>query len=122
MRFLISLFSFVCALLGFDPQSSTVTMTFSPVDGIGLHQAKFLASNGNTRFECLGSATGKCNYVVYVGECSASEQKGAACATKILEQFTLASGDAREFKTLPAGAKHCLSHDAMPVVPDCEKG
>ena len=122
MRFLISLFSFVCALLGFDPQPSTVTMTFSPVDGIGLHQAKFLASNGNTRFECLGSATGKCNYVVYVGECNEADPKSTECTTKILEQFTLASGDAREFKTLPAGAKHCLSHHAMPVAADCAKG
>jgi hypothetical protein len=122
MRLLISLFSFVCTLLGFDLQPGTVAMTFSPVDGISLHQGKFLASNGNTRFECLGSATGNCNYVVYVGECSASDQEGAACTTQILEQFTLASGDAREFRTLPAGAKHCLSHDAMPVVPDCGKG
>ena len=122
MRFLISLFSFVCTLLGFDPLPDTVTVAFSSVDGIGLHSDKVLAGNGSARFECLGSATGKCNYVVYVGECNASDQKGAACTTKILEQFTLASGDAREFKTLPAGAKHCLSHDAMPVVPDCAKG
>ena len=122
MRFLISLFSFVCTLLGLDPQPGTITMTFSPVDGIGLHPAKVLAGNGNTRFECLGSATGKCNYVVYVGECSASDQKGAACTTKVLEQFTLANGDAREFKTLPVGARHCLSHAAMPVVPGCSEG
>jgi len=122
MRFLISLFSFVCALLGFDPQPGTVTMTFSPVDGISLHQGKFLASNGNTRFECLSSATGKCNYVVYVSECDTSDPKHAACTTKVVETFSLARGDAREFKSLPAGAKHCLSHDAMPVAPDCSKG
>ena len=122
MRFLISLFSFVCTLLGFDPQPGTVTMTFSPVDGIGLHPAKALAGNGSTRFECLGSPTGKCNYVVYVSQCPASDLKNAACTTKILEKFSLASGDAREYKTLPARAKYCLSHDAMPVAPDCGKG
>lgn len=122
MRFLISLFSFVCALLGFELQPDTVTMTFSPVEGIDLHRAKFLASNGNTRFECIGSATGKCNYVVYVSRCPASDPENAECTTKTLEEFTLASGDAREFKTLPAGAKHCLSHDVMPLVPDCGKG
>ena len=122
MRFLMSLFSFLCALLGYDPQPDTVTMTFSPVDGIGLHQAKVRASNGNPRFECLSSSTGKCNYVVYVNQCNASEPKVAECTTKILEKFTLASGDAREFKALPAAARHCLSHDAMPVVPECGKG
>ena len=122
MRFLISLYSFVCTLLGFDPQPGTVTMTFSPVDGIDLHQAKVLASNGNTRFECVDSATGKCNYVVYVNQCNASEPKVAECATKTLEQFTLTSGDAREFKTLPSGARHCLSHHAMPVASECGKG
>lgn len=122
MRFLMSLFSFLCALLGYEPPPAALTMTFSPVDGIGLHSDKVLAGNGNTRFECLDSATEKCNYVVYVSECNTSDRKHAACTTKVVEKFSLAIGDAREFKTLPAGAKHCLSHDAMPVVPDCEKG
>lgn len=122
MRFLISLFSFVCTLIGWNPQPGTTTVTFSSVDGVGINSTKANVSADHASFECLKSATGVCNYVVFVDACSKQDGAHAACTTKVVEQFTLASGDARELKALPAGAKHCLSHDVMPVAPVCNKG
>ena len=122
MRFLISLLSFVCTLLGCNPQPGTTTVTFSSVDGVGINTTKARVSAGNARFECLKSATGVCNYVVFVSDCNKEDGPHDACTTKVVEQFSLASGGTREFKTLPAGARHCLSHDAMPIAPDCSKG
>ena len=122
MRFLISLFSFLCTLLGWHPQPGTTTLTFSSVDGVGIHSTKARVSAGNARFECLRSATGVCHYVVFVSDCSKAKGVHAACDTTVVERFSLASGDTRELKALPVGARHCLSHDAMPTAPDCSKG
>ena len=122
MRFLISLLSFLCTLVGWNPQPGTTTVTFSSVDGVGINSTKASIGAGHARFECLKSATGVCNYVVFVDACSKPDGAHAVCTAKVVEQFTLASGDVHELKALPAGARHCLSHDAMPVAPECNKG
>lgn len=41
------------------------------------------------------------------------------CATRTLQQFTLAAGQVRELDDMPADMRHCVDHEAMPVAPGC---
>jgi hypothetical protein len=119
MRFLTSLCSFLLTLIGCHPQPGTTTLTFSSVDGVGINSTKARIADGQARFECLKSASGKCHYVVFLSDCAPSAAAPGACATTRLQQFTLAAGEAREITGLPAGIKHCFSHERMPMAPDC---
>lgn len=125
MRVLISLVSFLLTLAGCNPHAGTTTLTFSSVDGVGINSTKARIAGGNARFECLQSASGSCHYVVFLSNCEKGDAQAStavdACTTTVVQQFTLAAGDVKEFTRLPAGVKHCLSHDAMPVAPDCGK-
>lgn len=125
MRILISLISFLLTLVGFNPQAGTTTLTFSSIDGVGINSTKARIADGNARFECLQSASGSCHYVVFTSACERADERADfvdTCSTRVVETFTLAAGNVRELTGLPAGVKHCLGHDAMPVAPDCEKG
>lgn len=125
MRILISLVSFLLTLVGFNPQAGTTTLTFSSVDGVGVNSSKARITDGNARFECLQSTSGSCYYVVFTSACEQVDKRANyvdTCSTRVVEAFTLAAGDVRELTGLPAGVKHCLSHEAMPVAPDCAKG
>jgi hypothetical protein len=119
MRFLTSLCSFLLTLIGCHPQPGTTTLTFSSVDGVGINSTKARIADGQARFECLKSASGRCHYVVFLSDCAPPAAVPGACATTRLQQFTLAEGEAREITGLPAGIKHCLNHDRVPVAPDC---
>ena len=125
MRILISLVSFLLTLVGCNPQAGITTMTFSSVNGVGVNSTKVRVGAGDARFECLQSATGSCHYVVFVNHCNEGDPKAGegagACETKVIERFTLPAGESREFTHLPAGIRHCLSHEAMPVAPDCRE-
>ncbi len=126
MRILISLISFLLTLVGFNPQAGTTTLTFSSIDGVGINSSKARIADGDARFECLQSASGSCHYVVFLSNCEKGDTQArtavGACTTTVVQQFTLAAGNVKEFTRLPVGIKHCLSHDAMPVAPDCSQG
>jgi hypothetical protein len=125
MRILISLVSFLLTLAGCNPLAGTTTVTFSSVDGVGINSTKARIADGNARFECLQSASGSCHYVVFTSICEPSRSQADAvdtCATRVVETFTLTAGDVRELTGLPAGIKHCLGYDAVPVAPDCARG
>lgn len=126
MRILISLVSFLLTLVGFNPQTGTTTLTFSSIDGVGINSSKARIADGDARFECLQSASGSCHYVVFLSSCDKGDARTStamgACTTTVVQQFTLAAGNAKEFARLPAGVKHCLGYDAMPAAPDCGKG
>lgn len=123
MRFLISLFSFVCALLGFDPQPGTSTVAVLSQDGIKVNSTKVRLAEGKAKFECLQSASGQCHYVVYLSDCAApaADPAGTPCTTTVIDRFTLVAGKDRESDGVPAGARVCASHDGVPVVPHCDQ-
>lgn len=75
-------------------------------------------SNGNGLFECRKSVTGHCHYVLYVEECEASAARDA-CPARVIQQFTLAAGQSRQFHGLPVDVRACQNHEAIPVAPDC---
>ncbi len=119
MRLLISLVSFLLTLVGCHPQDGVTTLTLSSIDGVKIDAAKSRIAEGRARFECLKSASGRCHYAVFLSDCAQSDAAVGACATTPLRQFTLAEGQIRELSGLPAGVRHCLSHEGMPVAPDC---
>ena len=123
MRILVSLVSFLFTLAGCDPQPGITTMTFSSVDGVKINSTKSWISNGDARFECLKSVTGRCHYLVYVETCAAAKVSAAdtACTTRVLERFTLAAGKVKELYDLPIGVRHCVDHEAQPKTPECSK-
>lgn len=124
MRILVSLISFLFTLAGCDPQPGTTTMTFASVDGVEINSTKSrINDDGEARFECLKSATGRCHYLVFVETCAAAKASAAdtACTTRVLEQFTLVAGKVKELHGLPAGVRHCLDHEAMPKTAECSK-
>ena len=121
MRILMSLVSFLFTLAGCNPQPGITTMTFSSVNGVGVNSTKARIGDGNAQFECLQSATGSCHYVLFVSDCEKGLDQNR-CSTRVVERFTLSAGGNREFSNLPAGIRHCLSHESMPVAPDCSKG
>lgn len=123
MRLLISLVSFLLSLVGLNPPTGPTTLTLS-VDAAGLTSTKSQLGAEGARFECLHSASGRCHYVVFVNDCARTAAPAAteACATRVLERFTLASGQWHRTGRLPAGVRHCLDPNAMPVAPGCAKG
>ena len=50
---------------------------------------------------------------------SATASDASDCATRTLQQFTLAAGQVRELDDMPVDVRHCVDHDAMPVAPGC---
>lgn len=123
MRLLISLASFLFSLVGLNPQAGHLALTLS-VNPTGITSTRSQDGADGARFECLYSATGKCHYIVFVSQCATTDAPDGTngCGTRVIERFTLASGQSHQTGKLPAGARHCLDHAAMPVAPDCGKG
>lgn len=147
MRLLVSLVSFLLTLIGCNPQSGVTTVSIASVDGVGVNSTKSRISQDHARFECLKSVSGQCHYVVYVSSCtvaatprdtadaaagnaggtagiagttaSTAASDASDCATRTLQQFTLAAGQVRELEDMPVDVRHCVDHDAMPVAPGC---
>ncbi|MHC9085723.1 hypothetical protein ACYX7E_11935 [Luteimonas sp. RIT-PG2_3] len=147
MRLLVSLVSFLLTLIGCNPQSGVTTVSIASVDGVGVNSTKSRITQDHARFECLKSVSGQCHYVVYVSSCtggamprdtddadaenagnsadatdmtvSANASGASDCATRTLQQFTLAAGQVRELDDMPVDVRHCVDHDAMPVAPGC---
>lgn len=136
MRLLVSLVSFLLTLIGCNPQSGVTTVSIASVDGVGVNSTKSRISQDHARFECLKSVSGQCHYVVYVSSCAVDAARtevtvsadagsagdapeAASCATRTLQQFTLAAGQVRELDDMPADMRHCVDHEAMPVAPGC---
>lgn len=141
MRLLVSLVSFLLTLIGCNPQAGVTTVSIASVDGVGVNSTKSRISLDHARFECLKSVSGQCHYVVYVSSCGDAESASTAaidgglpagrdgdasigagsgdCATRTLQQFTLAAGQVRELDGMPADVRHCVDHEAMPAAPGC---
>lgn len=125
MRILFSLVSFLLTLVGCNEQPGTTTFTLSSVHGVGINSSKDRIDGRNARFECLKSASGQCNYVVFTRRCTQVDSADSVtdtCTTRVLEQFTLLAGKVREFDDLPAGTTHCIDNAAKPVASSCRQG
>jgi hypothetical protein len=95
-------------------QVPSTTVARSTEDGDRIDKDWVRTWRDRARFECVASTSGACAVVVFVSECP-----GAACSTRVLGEFALKAGEAKEIAKLPAGFKYCLSHTVRPVAPAC---
>ena len=125
MQLLISFLTFLLTLVGLDPQPGVTTLSVSSVDGVQVNSTKAVVNGGDARFECLRSASGRCHYVVFAGECglpSAGRTGEVACPGTVVERFVLQAGQVRELTSMPGKVRYCMDHDAMPSGPGCMQG
>mgnify|MGYP003526678608 CR=1 FL=1 len=93
---------------------ATTTVARSVEEGDRIEKSWVRTWSDRARFECVASSSGACAVVVFVSECP-----GAACKTRILEDFILPAGESANLGKLPPGFKYCLSHASKPVAPAC---
>lgn len=125
MQLLISFLTFMLTLVGLDPQPGVTTLSVSSVDGVQVNSTKAVVNGGDARFECLRSASGRCHYVVFAGECrtpSMAVTVAGACAGTVVETFVLRAGESRELHSMPGKVRYCMDHEAMPSGPGCMQG
>lgn len=76
-------------------------------------------------FECIKSASGNCYVLVFSDGCTTSipdeNTEVRVCTTKKHHKFVLKTGEKRSVSTPSKNAKHCITHDAMPIAPACAK-
>jgi hypothetical protein len=119
LRNLLALSALLLASTGCRGSGTTIQSTSSEDDG-GKSSSWAHIADGEGRFECRASATGNCNYVLYVQQC-APDAPLAGCSARVIRSFTLAAGQSRQVQGLPAQVRLCQDHHAMPVAPDCAR-
>lgn len=126
MRILLSWLWLALSLLGFHPDTdmATFSLSLSPGKPLGSDASRVSADAGEARFACTASRSGRCHYLVLDGGCAAapaapSKAPAAACAPKVLQRFSLAVGEQRRVRGLPADFRHCLDYTAAPSPAQC---
>jgi hypothetical protein len=98
-------------------QVPNTTIARSVEDGPRVEKSWVRTWKDRARFECVASSSGACRVVVFVSECP-----GAACATRIIQEFAVPVGEVADMVRLPAGFRYCLAHGSKPVAPACANG
>ncbi len=122
MQLLISIFSFLLTLVGWNPQHGVTTLSVSSVDGVQVNSSKAVVNGGDARFECLRSASGRCHYVVFAGGCERKALDGVpahTCVPAVVDRFVLQAGESRQLHALPGSVRYCMDHQSMPAGPGC---
>ena len=121
MRYLAFVASIPLLLTGCNYAPST-SITTTTINGKNvLHSIVTTPAPGVTKFECAESASGNCNYAVFTNVCAAAANDATTttCTTRLINEFTLAMGEAKELAGLPADFKHCVNQDLRPAAPAC---
>lgn len=95
-------------------RSTTIVRTVD--DGIRHDRSWSRTWKDRAEFRCIASSSGRCNIVVFTSECH-----GIDCRTRVLTELSLPPGTSRRLDRLPRGFRHCVAHDAKPIVPTCLK-
>jgi hypothetical protein len=124
MRLFLSIAAVSLTLAGcnYAPSTSITTTTVNGADV--LHSIITTVTEGETKFECAKSASGHCYYAVFTNECSAAanDARATICTTKLIDQFTLPTGESKALTRLPVDFKYCVNQDAQPITPGCFVG
>ncbi|MDT8999059.1 hypothetical protein RQP53_07250 [Paucibacter sp. APW11] len=79
---------------------------------------------GATRFQCVQSPSGDCNYALFTSRCQSvdgdSGKPTTSCTYQVFEEFSVAVGDTREVKNLPSNYKQCMKGGGRPQIPNCD--
>lgn len=111
MTKLIALLQFLLALAGVHVGGTDWTSNIH--DHGQVLSSRVHAQDGVARFECIDSSSGRCHYTLYPDACA-----GKTCADTPLRQFSVASGDSRQFAGL-AGFRPCVDVEGAVLRPDC---
>lgn len=102
----------VCAVLlalaGCE-KSSNSSITRARANGVDTLYSKGTVVDGQARFQCIASSSGKCHYLVLDPACST----GAPCATPPLRRFSVVVGRTEILRDLPEGFHQCVSQDPI---------
>ncbi|HIE5356012.1 TPA: hypothetical protein ACXNP2_002626 [Stenotrophomonas maltophilia] len=102
----------VCAVLlalaGCE-KSSNSSITRARANGVDTLYSKGTVVDGQARFQCIASSSGRCHYLVLDPACST----GATCATPPLRRFSVAVGRTETLRDLPEGFHQCVSQDPI---------
>lgn len=86
--------------------------------------AKLKTVGGTTRFQCVQSPSGVCNYALFNSRCQSVDgengKPATSCTYQVLEEFSVAVGQTREIKGLPANYQQCMKPGARPNIPNCD--
>lgn len=102
------------SLFGFHVGGTTWSHRMTADGGETLY-SKAWAKDGQARFECVESSSGRCWYTVFPADC-----KDDACVAKPLAHFAIVRGDEREVTGL-SDFRFCVTRDAAPPPPDCRE-
>ena len=105
----------ISGLGGCDKLSST-TIVSTLEDGVRNDRSWSRTWKDHARFKCLASTSGNCEIVVFTSDCP-----DASCTARVVKEFSLPVGRSMQLGGLPRGFRHCIAHDAKPVVPACLK-
>lgn len=123
MRNVIALIYSLLTLAGCMDGPGTTLVSRSAEDGVETVLSKTRIAAGTVRFQCVRSASGRCHYAVFAGQCtqSVSANGGAAaqCSTRSIGSFDVAVGEERERSDLPGDFRLCVSHRAGAVDAEC---
>lgn len=105
MRYLTTLLSCLLSLFGCHERATQTSITRISEQGVDQLFSRTTVRDGQARFECVRSASGRCYYEVFAERCDAQQQ----CQREPLERFALGQGQQRRHAGLPAGFSSCVS-------------
>lgn len=112
---------YVLSLYGCHPGGSTFVDRVQ-ADGADVLHSRVVAHPGFARFECIGSASGRCHYTLFDDDCGGSPSllplRSRSCSTAPVERFAL---DVGEYRRLPGRPpfRPCVRVDALVPGLDC---
>lgn len=125
MRIVVAVLSTVLTLMGCNERSKTTVVTKTTIDGNAVSSTRATITDALAEFQCIKSASGKCDYVLFVSDCpvadAGSGKNDTDCTTKLVRQFALAAGESKAIADLPKGFKFCVGNTVKPIAPGCLK-
>ncbi|WP_266170488.1 hypothetical protein [Dyella subtropica] len=117
MRSVLAFIYYLLALVGCTGGSTTEIR--SSADGRDVVHGRVHVQAGLATFECLGSASGQCHFVLFPAECGVVAAVGKRCQAPSFKHLALAVGTSQELGDLPAEFKTCVVEQGGDVAPDC---
>ena len=109
----IALLQFLLALAGVHTGGTSYSTRIA-TDGHDALNSQARVQDGVARFECEASDSGWCHYTLYPDACASK-----ACSNTPLRQFSVASGQSKQFAGL-SGFRLCVDSANAALGPDCK--
>lgn len=104
MRYLTTLLSCLLSLFGCQDRSTHTSITRISEQGVDQVFSRTTVRDGQARFECVRSASGRCYYEIFTERCDAQRH----CEREHLQRFELGQGQQRRRADLPSGFSSCV--------------